>query len=174
VNNPNDKDLTGRAAFEKWEALGEQGEAPWNLAQSAALLVALAQECQGNDWGPNSPQEHHAAQLLLQAIGRAGKCIIDHCKTCQRVKGVFLGTLTIGPDATGETEGETAGESAQQDSEITPEQSQKIARRATELIDEEYGLLKRSDALRQAAEEMGIELEPPSPPANDSPPDRIE
>jgi hypothetical protein len=75
------KITTGRAAFEKWEALGEDGDTHWNLAHSAALLVCLAEECRGNDW---APQERRATQLLLEAIGKAGQCIVNHCKASER------------------------------------------------------------------------------------------
>ena len=71
---------TGRAAFEKWEALGESGEAPWNLAHGAALIVQMAEQCKAGQWQPEA-KERAACLLLLQAIGHAGKCIVGHCRT---------------------------------------------------------------------------------------------
>jgi len=127
ANNAND---TGRAAFEQWEALGEAGHAPLDLAHSAALLVEVAEATTAGQWQPDAP-ERRSCRLLLKAIAAATSLLWIYCPW---------------------------------EETPTPAQSAAIARRAGEIINEEYGLIGRADALGQAAKELGIELEPPPPP----------
>ncbi len=75
MSNPQ---ITGRAAFEQWEALGEDGEAPFWLAHGAALLVAHAEECASGHWEPGQVERSNA-RLLLRAIADAVTLIWTHC-----------------------------------------------------------------------------------------------
>jgi hypothetical protein len=74
---------TGRAAFERWVALGEGGEAPWNLAHGTALLLEVAESAGAGQWQPTE-QERVTSMLLLESIAQAASCIREHLESESR------------------------------------------------------------------------------------------
>lgn len=77
---------TGRAAFEAWEALGEDADAHWNLSHGAALIVSCAEECRVGEWALDAT-ERRATALLLDAIEAACRCV-RHALTVAPKNGV--------------------------------------------------------------------------------------
>lgn len=70
--------LTGRAFFQQWEALEDNGPAPWNLSHGTQLIVEVAEECQNESWQP-AAQELDAVVILLTALLTAGGTISRYC-----------------------------------------------------------------------------------------------